>query len=626
MPGNNLAVNFLPNRLTSTPQSPGVYMMRDTDGQVLYIGKAINLRQRLRWYFNADSDFQPKIRKLVERISDFEYIVTDSEQEALILECNLIKIHKPLYNVRLKDDKSYPFIKIDASEEFPQVYITRRPINDGALYFGPFASAYSVRRTLTLLKKLFPYRSCTKIITGTDPKPCLDYHIHRCVGPCIGAVNKQQYAEVINQVIMFLQGKTGPIVKSLTEKMNQSAKHLDFEQAIILKEQLQSISSLHESQKVAKFTSSDVDVIATAPFVGESWVEIFFIREGKLVGRDHFAIVGTEEDDPTDILSAFVKQYYDSSPYIPSSILLQHDINDLDAIRSWLTEKRGASVKIQVPKRGEKHKMVQMVFDNALESLNQFKLRNNENLNIKSAIVELQNCLDLQNPPKRIECYDISNIQGSNPVGSMIVFDNGKPKKREYRKFNIKNVNGIDDYAMMREVLTRRFTRLLESAQNNANDNHLNIYSDKVWTTAPDLVIIDGGKGHLNTAIQVFLELGIQSVPLASLAKENEELFIPHVQEPIVLARNSKGLFLVQQIRDEAHKFAINFHRNKRSKYALRSVMDTIPGIGPKKRSLLISHFGSVNDIKNASIDSLTKVPGITQKLASTVKRHLNPD
>ena len=622
MPGNNIAVNLLRSRLTSTPQSPGVYIMRDKNTQVLYIGKAVNLRQRLRWYFNSDTDFQPKIKKLVQRISDFEYILTDSEQEALILECNLIKIHKPIYNARLKDDKSYPFIKIDTSEEFPQVYITRRPMNDGSLYFGPFASAYSVRRTLTLLKKLFPYRSCTKIITGTDPKPCLDYHIHRCVGPCIGAVDKHQYAEVINQVIMFLQGKTGPIVKSLTRKMNQSAKRLDFEQAIIIKEQLESISSLHESQKVTKFTSSDVDVIATAPFVGESWVEIFFIREGKLVGRDNFAIVGTQEDYPTEILSAFVKQYYDSSPYIPPSILLQHNINDLDAIRSWLSEKRGTSVKIEVPKRGEKHKMVQMVFDNAVESLNQFKLIKNANLDMQSAIAELQNSLDLQTPPNRIECYDISNIQGNSPVGSMIVFENGKPKKSDYRKFNIKTVDGIDDYAMMREVLTRRFTRLLASSNDKNKD--LNTYSDKVWTTYPDLVLIDGGKGHLNTAIQVFLELGIQSIPLASIAKQNEELFIPHVPEPVVLSRDSKALFLVQQSRDEAHKFAINFHRNKRSKYALKSVMDSIPGIGPKKRSLLLSHFGSVNHIKTASIDRLTKVAGINPKLARTVKRHLN--
>ena len=555
--------------------------MRDASENVLYVGKAASLRNRLSSYFASRAGLEPKIRRMVARVVDFDFIITESESEAVILECNLIKQHRPQYNARLKDDKSYPFIKIDLSEDFPQVYITRRVAKDGARYFGPFASASSVRRTLALLKKLFPYRSCTKTITGTDPRPCLDYYIHRCVGPCIGAVNKQEYAEIIEQVTLFLEGKTNKVVKGVASRMREASDALKFEKAAVLRDQLSAIEKVHEGQKVLHLTSENMDVIAAAPSVREAWVEVFFIRQGKLIGRDHFIMDGTQDDRPEKILSAFVKQFYDATPYVPPRILVQHELEDSEAVERWLSEKRQARVRIHMPRRGERRRLVEMVVENAAQGLEQLKVRLlSDSANLDAALAELQEGLSLAGPPRRIECYDISNIQGTNPVGSMVVFEDGKAKPSHYRRFKIKTVEGVDDYSMMREVLTRRFKRLGKTAQDGANGTAPDGDSSqdgRSWGIVPDLVLIDGGKGHLGAALQIFLELGIDYIALASLAKENEELFVPQMPEPIVLPRTSQGLFLVQRVRDEAHRFAITYHRQRRSKSSTRSAIDLVP-------------------------------------------------
>ena len=609
--------------------------MRDSSGGVLYVGKAAGLRSRVSSYFASSANLPRKISNMVGKVADYEYIVTESEQEALILECNLIKEHQPPFNARLKDDKSYPFIKIDVSEDFPQVYITRRVNKDGSRYFGPFASAGSVRRTLNLLKKLFPYRSCTKTITGNDARPCLDFHIHRCVGPCIGAVDKQEYSEVIDQVVLFLEGKTNKVVGSIKKRMLDAADSLEFEKAAVLRDQLTAIEKVNEGQKVLHLTSENVDVIATAPGSREAWVEVFFIRQGKLIGRDNFLMAGTQDDEPNKILTAFVKQFYDATPYVPPRILLQHPLEEADSIVKWLRDKRKGSVRFHVPQRGEKRRLVQMVAENAEQGLEQLRVKQiSDTAAMDAAMLELQEALSLPYPPKRIECYDISNIQGTNAVGSMVVFEDAKPKKAHYRRFQIKSVKGVDDYSMMREMLTRRFKRLAQSRKPRELDapegdiepaevSNGKASGKNAWGIEPDLVLIDGGKGHLGAALQVFLELGINDIPLASLAKENEELFIPMMSESIMLPRNSQGLYLVQRARDEAHRFAITFHRERRSKKSVQSALDLVPGIGPKRKRMLIRRFGSVRGISSASVDEIAAVPGMTLSLARSVKNYV---
>ncbi len=615
-------------RLKATPAKPGVYLMRDKSGEVLYVGKAAGLRNRISSYFAPSANLPRKISNMVARVADYEYIVTESESEALILECNLIKEHQPPYNARLKDDKSYPFIKIDVSEDFPQVYITRRVNKDGSRYFGPFASAGSVRRTLSLLKKLFPYRSCTKTITGTDARPCLDFHIHRCVGPCIGAVDKREYAEVIDQVVLFLEGKTNKVVGSIKRRMLDAADSLEFEKAAVLRDQLTAIEKVNEGQKVLHLTSENADVIAVAPGSREAWVEVFFIRQGKLIGRDNFLMAGTQDDEPDKILTAFVKQFYDATPYVPPRILVQHLLEEPESIVRWLREKRQGSVRVHRPQRGEKRRLIEMVAENAAQGLEQLRVKQlSDTAAMDAAMSELQEALSLPYPPKRIECYDISNIQGTNAVGSMVVFEDAKPKKAHYRRFKIKAVEGVDDYSMMREMLTRRFKRLAQSrriqdADSPATSNQKKSGNNS-WGIVPDLVLIDGGKGHLGASLQVFLELGINDIPLASLAKENEELFVPMMSEGIMLPRNSQGLYLVQRARDEAHRFAVTFHRERRSKRSVQSALDLVPGIGPKRKRMLIRRFGSLRGVSNASVEEIAAVPGMTLSLARSVKNYV---
>jgi excinuclease ABC subunit C len=613
-------------RLRMTPQKPGVYLMKDAQDNVIYVGKASVLRNRLRSYFGSPNGLANKIRRMVSQVADFEFIVTDTEAEALILENTLIKRYKPYYNARLKDDKTYPFLKIDLNEEFPRVYITRQVAEDGARYFGPFASAGSVRHTMDLVKKLFPYRSCTKLITGKDPRPCLEYFIHRCVAPCSGYATREEYAEVIQQVIMFMEGHTELVADELREKMQRASADLEFERAAVLRDQIRTIERVAEEQQIKVDTSpgehmADMDVIAMAQSGNEAWVEVFFIRHGKLIGRDRFFMEGTEGENPGLVLGQFTKQFYQSALVVPPTVLLQHELEDEELIRNWLRERRGGAVKLLYPKRGQNKKLMDVVAENASQGLAQQRLKwlNNADV-IQQAVAELQEELSLPKLPQRIECYDISHIQGTNLVGSMVVFQDGKPRPGHYRRFKIKSVEGVDDYASMQEMLHRRFKRLASARARSQVEGE---DSGDSWGIVPDLVIIDGGKGHLSAALEVFLELGLDDIPLASLAKENEWLFVPHAPEPIVLPRNSQALYLVQRLRDEAHRFAITYHRNLRSKGSLRSSIDMVTGIGPKRKRMLLRRFGSVQAIKEAPVDEIAAVPGLTRSLAVRLKQTL---
>ena len=612
------------NRLNRIPMKPGVYLMRGPNGEILYVGKASKLKNRIRSYFTGKTHSHPKIETLVNTLVDFEFIITESEQEALILESNLIKSHKPKFNSRLKDDKSYPFIKIDVSEKFPQVYVTRNVSNDDARYFGPYTDAGSVRRTLSLLNKLFPYRSCTKQITGSDDRACLDFHIKRCAGPCIGVVDDIEYNKIIDQVILFLEGDTKQIVNSLRLQMRKAAESLKFEKAASLRDQLKSIEKVHQGQKVLTLKSNNMDIIGSSQSSYEAWIEVFFIRQGKLIGRENYLMDVGIADSISEVESAFLKQFYGVTPYVPPLILTQHEIlEEKQAIQSFLSEKRGNKVVLLHPKRGDRKKLVDMVTENARLGMEQLRItRFSETDSNDKAMLEVQEALNLPELPNRIECYDISNIQGTNAVGSMVVFENGAPKTSDYRRFQIKSVKGVDDYSMMREMLTRRFNRM----SNLSNENTAGLQktsNQEAWTIKPDLVLIDGGKGHLGAALQVFLEMGISDVPLASLAKENEELFTPESPHSILLPKNSPGMYLVQRARDEAHRFAITYHRKRRSNQSFQSSLDLIPGIGPKKRRSLLRKYGSIKNIKDSSLEDIATTPGITLKLAGQILDHI---
>ena len=606
--------------------------MKDAGANVIYVGKASLLRNRIRSYFGSPSGHSAKIRRLVPQITDYEFIVTDTEAEALILENTLIKRYRPRYNARLKDDKTYPFLKIDLSEEFPRVYITRQVSDDGARYFGPFATAGSVRQTMDLVKKLFPYRSCTKVITGTDPRPCLEYFIHRCVAPCSGYASREEYGRVVQQVIMFMEGNIEAVTQELSKKMEESSEGLEFERAAVLRDQIRNIERVAEEQRIKVDSNpiGDADVIAMAQGTDETWVEVFFIRHGKLIGRDHFFMEGTQDDSTSLVLGQFIKQFYQTALIIPPKILLQQPVEEEELIRNWLRQRRGGAVNLVTPQRGANRKLLDMVAENANQGLAQHRVKwlNNPDV-IHQAMAELQEELSLPALPVRMECYDISHIQGANLVGSMVIFQDGKPKTSHYRRFKIKLVDGVDDYASMQEMLRRRFRRLANARAEESAVPDMAVTDPKrdgpadAWSILPDLVIIDGGKGHLSAALEVLLELGLDDIPLAALAKENEELFVPHTPEPIILPRRSQGLYLVQRIRDEAHRFAITYHRNLRSKGSLRSSIDLVTGIGPKRKRMLLRRFGSIQAIKDAQVDEIAAVPGLTRSLALRLKQTL---
>ncbi len=615
----------LKERLSALPSKPGVYLMKDALGNVIYVGKAINLRNRVRSYFQASNGQTRKLRRLVQSIADFELIVTASELEALILECNLIKKHRPHYNVRLKDDKRYPYIKITTQEDYPRIYTVRRMQDDGARYFGPYTSSKAVRQTMETLRKLFPYLSCKREITGSDRRPCLYYHIGRCAGPCIGAISHKEYRALIQQIILFLEGKQERIIDDLQEQMEQASQALDFERAAALRDQVQALRTVIEKQRIVLAARNDEDVIAFAREDGQACVQTFFIRGGKLIGREYFVLTGTQDEDAEEIMTSFVKQFYDQAAYVPPKILVQHNVDEAMVIESWLRQKRGTKVAIHVPRRGRGRELVKMVAENAAETLAQLRAEwAAEQAKQVTALEELRKHLQLDAAPTRIECYDISNIQGKAATGGMVVFVKGVARKSEYRRFRIKTVKGTDDYAMLQEVLRRRFKRVAASRPERAESGKEPRSGDQSsWGILPDLLIVDGGKGQLNAAREVMAELGVEDVPTVGLAKQREEIFLPGRVKPLMLPRDSQGLYLLQRIRDEAHRFAIQYHRKLRKKKGLTSALDAVPGIGPKRRQALLKHFGSLDAIREASVEELAALPGMNWEVAARVKEVL---
>jgi excinuclease ABC subunit C len=598
---------WLKEQLKTLPTKPGIYLFKDGAGKVLYVGKAASLRNRVRSYFGATHTYDSKLHQMMSVVQSLDCIVTDSEQEALILENNLIKKHRPRYNVRLRDDKSYPYIKVALNEEWPRVFLTRRFDNDGGRYFGPYASAGSVRMTLALLKKLFRYCSPKWVITGKKPRPCFDYSIRRCVGACSSEITKDEYREIIDQVILFLEGKQDKVIRDLRSKMERAAEALEFEKAALLRDQVAAVERVTEGQKIVSAGGGDEDIIAFARERNDACVQIFFVRSGKLIGRENFIMEGTQDEEPGHIMSSFIQQFYGSAPYVPPQILLQTEPQEVAVISSWLKSLRGGKVSLKVPQRGQKKKLVDMVAENAEQALVQLKAKwLADTGKTAAALRELQEQLRLPGLPNRVECYDISNIRGTSAVGSMVVFENGRPKPSAYRRFKIKGVEGIDDYAMMQEVLRRRFKRV--KAEDTSS-----------WAVIPDLVLIDGGRGHLTSVQEVMQELDVDSVPLAAIAKENEEIFLTDVAQSLILPRDSQALYLLQRIRDEAHRFALSYHLHVRKKAALKSEW-SVPGIGPKRKRALLKKFGSVRGIKEASIEELMEVPGMTRQLAQRVK------
>ncbi len=626
-------------KLDTLPERPGVYLMRGADNSVLYVGKAVVLRHRVRSYFHAGARQDPRTMRLVSEIADLEWIVTDTELEALILENELIKRYRPRFNIRLRDDKTYPYIKIHWADDFPKVSLVRRMEADGARYYGPFASAYAVRQTLDALRRVFPYLDCNREITGKDPRPCLYFHIKRCAGPCIGAIDRAGYREIIADLADFLEGKSDEVIAQLTAQMQDAAERLQYERAAQLRDQIRAARQIVERQKVVSGKQEDEDVIAFAQDArtGEACVQVFFIRRGKLLGRESFVLEGVDAGQNGELIAAFVKQFYDEAAQVPPSILLPVDLDERAIIEQWLRSKPGTgeatqgrrsrpSVVLRVPKRGPKRDLVRMAAENAASTLASLQAQWRADTNRQTeGLAQLQEVLDLPAPPSRIECFDISTLQGTSTVGSMVVFAKGTPDKSAYRRFTVKGRGAHgepDDYAAMREVLRRRFRRAVEDAL--ADPGSKARKSAAAWKRLPDLLIVDGGKGQLGVALEVLAEFGLtEVVPVVGLAKQQEELFLPGRPEGILLPRGSQGLFLLQRIRDEAHRFAVAFHRETRGRKAIASVLDGVPGIGPARRKVLLRHFGSLEAIRRASVEELAALPGMNKVAARNVLENL---
>lgn len=608
--------------LANLPTRPGVYLHKDKDGRVLYVGKAVNLRSRVRSYFHNNVD-SFKTRRLREQVADIEIITTDSDLEALLLEMTLIKKHKPHFNVRLKDDKRYPYIKVHWSSPFPKVTVTRRMIRDGSRYFGPFTSVWAVHQTLDLLRKIFPYLTCDREITGEDSRACLYFDIKLCNAPCIGNVNRAQYRKMIQQLMDFLNGRSDTLIREIEDKMQKAAEALDYEQAAIHRDQLKAIDRVVAKQKVISPANTDQDVIAFAREQGDACVQVFFIRHGRLIGREYFLLEGTEGEADEEVLSDFLTQFYDEAAHIPREVLLPNEVEEARVIEQWLKEKRSTKVTIQVPRRGKKKALVQMATNNAADTLatlrQQWAADRSKHV---TAMEELREALELDRPPARIECYDISHTQGRQTVGSMVVFVQGAPRKSDYRRFNVQTV-GNDDYGAMKEVLVRRLQRYADSVGGELHDPSQigRQRKDTAWALLPDLLLIDGGKGQLNVAQQVLGQFDLEEeVPLAALAKQEETLYIPGRSQPIRLPERSEGLHLVQRARDEAHRFANEGHRKRRAKIGVASLLDEVPGIGPKRRKVLLDRFGSLEGIRQATAEEVAAVPGIPYEVAIAVK------
>ena len=587
-------------QLKLLPTNPGVYLMKNEQAKIIYVGKAINLKNRVKSYFQSSKNHSPKVKSMVEKISDFEYIITANEIEALILECNLIKKYRPKYNISLRDDKTYPYIKVTLNEDYPTVSITRKILKDGAKYFGPYTSAGAVHEVLNLLKKLFQIRSCRQMNTK---RPCLEFHIKRCLAPCTGRVAKSEYREMIKSLCLFLEGRNEVVLKELTSRMQIAAENFQFELAAKLRDQVLAIEKISAKQNII-IGSSDQDIIGLARKADEACIQIFFIRSGKMIGRDHFLLNGTEDETDSALLNAFLEQYYNKATFIPKEILLPAEIENEEILSAWLSQKKNGKVSFGLPQRGVKKEMVLMANDNAVVVLEEQMIKNSAGLEqTVGAMKDLGRYLRMEKELKRIECFDISHIQGSETVASMVVFSNGAPDKQEYRRYKLKSVEGKpDDFKSMQEVVGRRYRQ-----------------SDGIM---PDLIIIDGGKGQLNSALEIIRALGHYQIPVVGLAKQFEHVFLEGQSEPVILPPNSKALYLIQRIRDEAHRFAITYHRKLRHKRNLVSVLDHIEGVGPTRRKALWDAFGSIAEIKKAKITDLTAVPGISENIANNIVKY----
>lgn len=609
-------------QLKMLPDKPGVYLMKNNENQIIYVGKAISLKNRVRQYFQSLRNQAPKVRAMVANIASFEYIVTDSELEALILECNLIKENRPKYNILLRDDKTYPYIKITMREDYPRVIKTRILKKDGGKYFGPYSNVSALNETLQVIHQVFPIRTCKRNIANSIEKkerPCLNYHIKRCVGPCTGKVDQQQYMQMIQEIILFLDGKEDELIKKIENKMKDAALKMDYEEAALYRDQLTALSSIIEKQKVVSNHDLDQDIIAAARGEEESYVQVFFIRKGKVVERQQYVLSNNVEEGMGEILSSFVKQFYNNRTFIPKEILIEEELEDKTLIENWLSNKRGSKVLIKTPKIGEKKQLVDMVKKNAILMMEQRKEINKRKKEVKEQLMkELQEKLDLEEPPYRIEAFDISNIQGVESVGSMVVFEEGKPKNKDYRRFKIKTVKGANDYGSLEEVILRRFKRGLEETQSLIEGK--STIEEGKFSNFPDLIMVDGGLGQVHSVEKSLRILGLD-IPVCGMLKDDRHKTrgLIYRDKEVVLQKTSPLFLFITKVQDEAHRFAITYHRSLRREATLSSTLEEIPGIGKKRRIALMKHFKDINKIKTATIEELMKVDGINKTAAQNI-------
>ncbi len=600
--------------LKKLPGKPGVYLMHDERDEIIYVGKAISLKNRVRQYFQASRNKGAKIEQMVAHIRWFEYIVTDSELEALVLECNLIKEHRPKYNTMLMDDKTYPYIKVTVPEAYPRILFSRSLKKDGSKYFGPYTSAGAVKDTIDLLQKLYRIRTCSRSLPKDQGKerPCLNYHIDRCPAPCQGYISVEEYRKSVNRALQFLNGSYDEILLELEEKMLEASENLEFEKAIEYRELLNSVKQVAQKQKITNSDQEDKDILAAAVDGGDAVVQVFFIRSGRLIGRDHFYMSNIDSSDKSDILTSFVKQFYAGTPYIPRELMLEEEIEDRELLEEWLTRRRGRRVYIRNPKKGQKEKLVELAHKNAFLVLqkDRERLKREESRTI-GAVHEIEALLGISGI-KRMEAYDISNTNGFNSVGSMIVYDRGKPKRNDYRKFKIKGVQGADDYASMREVLTRRFQHGLREREEGRNLGG--------FQTFPDLLLMDGGKGQVNVALEVLRELDLD-IPVCGMVKDDHHRTrgLYYENEELPIDTDSEGFKLITRIQDEAHRFAIEYHRKLRAGGQVYSILDDIPGVGPARRKALMQAYQSIDELKNAEVEELKELPSMNEKSARQV-------
>ncbi len=613
--------------LKKLPHSPGVYLMHDAGDTIIYVGKAVNLHSRVRSYFRRIVGRGPQIDRMVEQIARFEYIVTDSELEALVLENNLIKEYSPKYNTMLKDDKTYPYIKVTMGEEFPRILFSREMKKDRSRYFGPYTSAAAVKDTIDLMNKLYQLKTCNRRLPrdiGLE-RPCLNYHIKQCLAPCQGYIDREAYRERVEQALDFLNGNYKPLLKDLEEKMTQASENLEFEEAIRYRDLYNSVKSVAQKQKITDSNGEDKDILALAKDETDAVVQVFFVRDGKLIGREHFYMTHVEGYDTAQILLDFVKQFYAGTPYIPRELMLQEEIADIEILEKWLSSRKGSRVYLRVPKKGAKEKLVELAAQNAHLVLSQDKerIRREEGRTI-GAMKEIGALLQLENV-SRMEAFDISNISGFANVGSMVVFEKGKAKRSDYRKFRIQSVSGPDDYACMKEVLTRRFIHGMEEKE-ELNRKAINQEFGS-FTKFPDLLLMDGGRGQVNIALQVLEELHLE-IPVCGMVKDDNHrtrgLYYQNVEIPI--DTHSEGFKLITRIQDEAHRFAIEYHRSLRSKAQVKSVLDEIPGVGPARRKALMRHFGSIGEVREASVEKLCEVPEIPEHIGRQIYAFFRTD